>query len=112
MVLRVHDDDVVPMVAPDGLGRTPGGGEGGPAVAPVARFAGSGHGGNDARRGIDFPHGGVQPVYDVDVTVGIDLERVQVVQGRLGCRAAVSGVALTPAARDGRDDPRILVDAA
>src|SRR5437870_5539985 len=43
---------------------------------------------------------------------GVDLEGVQVVEGGLGCRAAVSGVALTAAARDGHDDPGIPVDAA
>jgi len=36
-VLRIRDDDVVLMVAADGLGRTPGGGEGRAAIAAVPR---------------------------------------------------------------------------
>src|SRR5204862_2311597 len=60
----------------------------------------------------DLADGGIQPVDDVDVAVVIDLKRVQVVQGRLGGRAAVTGVALAPAARDRRDDAGSLVDAA
>src|SRR5207245_10088310 len=84
----------------------------GAAVTTVAWFAGPSRRGDDARGGIDFADGGVQPVYDVDIAVGVDLERVQIVQGRLGGRTAISGVALTPAARDGHDDAGILVDAA
>src|SRR5215471_18105782 len=82
------------------------------AVASVARFAGAGDRGDDARAGVDLANGGVQAVDDVDVTVGIDLERIQVVQGRGDRGAAISRVALAPAARDGRDDARALVDSA
>src|SRR5262249_4159812 len=89
------------------LGQHPGA-----AIAAVARFTGSRHRGDDPAGGIDLADGGVQPVHDVDVAVGVDLERVQVVEGRLGGRAAISGVALTAAARDGGDDAGRLVDAA
>src|SRR5262245_4088800 len=82
------------------------------AVAPVARFAGADDRGDDARAGIDLADSGVQPVDDVDVAVGIDLERIQVVQARGGCGAAVPRVALAPTSRDGRDDARPLVDSA
>src|SRR5262245_243585 len=80
------------------------------AVASVARFAGADDRGDAARAGIDLADSGVQPVDDVDVAVGIDLERIQVVQGRGDCGAAISRVALAPAARDGRDDARALLD--
>src|SRR5262245_44066409 len=82
------------------------------AVASVARFAGADDRGDDARAGIDLADSGIQPVDDVDVAGGIDLERIQVVQGRGDCGAPISRVALAPAARDGRDDARALVDSA
>src|SRR3989441_1007234 len=112
LVLNVRDEQAAFPIQ-EAIVRLPQlGQDAGPAVATVARFAGPSRRGDDARGGIDFADGGVQPVYDVDIAVGIDLERVQIVQGRLGCRTAVSGVALTPAARDGHDDAGILVDAA
>src|SRR4029453_7873003 len=84
----------------------------GAAVAAVARLAGPSHRGDDARGGIDFADGGVQPVDDVDIAVGVDLERIQVIQGCLGCRAAIAGVPLTPPARDGHYEARALADTA
>src|SRR5207247_8052332 len=42
IVFGVHDDNVIVMVAPDGLGRPPGGGQGGTAVAAVAPCTGAG----------------------------------------------------------------------
>src|SRR5262245_20617431 len=82
------------------------------AVASVARLAGAGDRGDDARARIDLADRGVQPVDDVDVAVGIDLKRIEVVQGRGGCGTAISRVALAPGSRDGRDDARPLVDSA
>src|SRR4029453_9383120 len=51
-------------------------------------------------------------VHDVDVPVGVHIERVQVIQCRFCGRSAVAGVALTTAAGNGRNNARILVDTA
>src|SRR5437773_2794157 len=112
LILNIRDEQAAftvqeTIVRLPQLGQDPGA-----AVAAVARLARASHRGDDARGGFDFTDGGVQPVDDVDIAVGVDLERIQVIQGRRGCRAAVAGVALTPAARDGHDDARALADAA
>jgi hypothetical protein len=44
------------------------------AVASVAWFAGADDRGDDARACIDLADSGVQPVDDIDVAIGIDLE--------------------------------------
>ncbi len=74
MVLRIHDDDVVLMVAPDGLGRTPGGGEGGAAVAAVPPLTGTGEGGHDTV-GIHFPDAVALALADVGVPLAIHADR-------------------------------------
>src|SRR5712692_9632622 len=53
IVFGVHDDNVIVMVAPDGLGCPPGGSQSGTAVAAVAPRTGAGKGGQDAV-GFDF----------------------------------------------------------
>src|SRR2546425_12516240 len=112
LVLNIRDEQAA-FAIQEAIVRLPQlGQDAGAAVPGVARFARPRHRGDDTAGGIDFADGGVQPVDDVDIAVGIDLERVQIIQGRRVCRAAVAGVALTPAARDGHDDARALADAA
>src|SRR5262249_2622750 len=62
------------------------------AIAGVAWGSRPGHGGDDPGSGGDFTDSGIQPVDDVDVTVGVYLQRVGLVQRRLCGWTTIAGV--------------------
>src|SRR5262249_25776508 len=82
------------------------------AIAGVARGTRPGHGGDDACGGVDFTDGGVQPVGDVDVAVGVYVQRVGLVERRPCGRPAIAGVARCPRPGYGGDRPCDLIDTA
>src|SRR5713101_6482160 len=94
MILRVHDDDVVLMVAPDGLGRTPGGGQGGAAVAAVPPLAGPSEG----------RHAVALALADVGVPLAIHADRPRAHDGGLGGGFPIPGPSLLPITGEGRND--------
>ena len=84
----------------------------GPAVAAVARFARPGDGADDAGGGVYPADDVIQPVYHVHVAVGVNLQRIGLVERRRSRRAAVAGIALGPGAGDGGDNAGSGVHAA
>ena len=111
IVFCVHDDNVVVMVAADGLGRPPGGGQGGTAVAAVAPLTGAGKGGHDAV-GIHFADAVALALADVGVPLTIHADRSGPHDGGPGGRLTIPGPALLPIASEGRDDAGLQVQAA
>src|SRR5213593_4803783 len=103
MVLRIHDDDVVLLVAPDGLGRTPGGGEGRAAVAAVPPLAGTGESGHDAV-GIHFPDAVTLALADVGVPLAIHADRSGAHDGGLRGGLPIPGPSLLPITGEVRHD--------
>src|SRR5262249_47531437 len=65
-------------------------------IAGVAWCPRPGHGSDDTCGGVDFTDGSVQPVDDVDVAVGVYLQRVGLVERRPCGRPAIAGVARYP----------------
>src|SRR5262245_19466737 len=111
IVFCVHDDNVVVMVAPDGLGRPPGSSQGGPAVAAVAPFTSAGKSRHDAV-GIDFADAVAFALADVGVPLPIHADRSGTHDGGSGGRLTIPGPAFLPIAGEGRDDASLQVQAA
>src|SRR5712691_9211437 len=103
MVLRVHDDDVVPMIAPDGFGRAPGGGQGRAAVAAVPPLAGTSERGHDAV-GIHFPDAVALALADVGVPLAIHADRPGAHDRSVRGGVPIPGPSLLPITGEGRDD--------
>src|SRR4030095_6459159 len=86
VVFRIHHDDVVPMVAPDGFGRAPGSVERRTRVAAIAALAGPGECRHDAV-GIHLPNTVALALADVRIALTIHADRAgahdQSLRGRL-----------------------------
>ena len=84
------------------------GDDGLPTIAVEARAKGliTRHGGDDARRGVDFPDDVVVGVGDEDVAGSVDEDALRIVQLSGGGESAVAGIACCTNARDHADDPR------
>jgi hypothetical protein len=103
MVFGVHDDNVVVMVAPDGLGGSPSGNQSGAAVATVAPFTGTGKGGHDAV-GIDFADAVALALTDIGVPLTIHADRPSTHDGGPGGRLPIPDAAFLTIAREGCDN--------
>jgi hypothetical protein len=111
MVLGIHDDDVVLMIAPDALGRAPGGGEGRAVVAAVAPLAGTGEGGHDTA-GIHFPNAVAFSLADVGVPFAIPAHGPGAHDGSMRGGRSVSGPPLLAIAGEGRNDAGLQIQTA
>src|SRR5215467_6491268 len=99
IILGVHDDNVVVMIAPDGLGRPPGGGQGGTTVAAVAPLASTGKGGHDTV-GIDFADTIALALADVGVALAIHADCPGPHNGGPRGRLTIPGAAFLPIASE------------
>ena len=84
----------------------------GAAVAAVSRLPGPRHGCNDARGRVNLTNCGVEPIYDVDVTISVHAYGIDLIDGRLRCLATVAGIALGSSASDRGDNAGGSVNAA
>src|SRR5262245_6488424 len=111
IIFCIHDNNVVVMVAPDGLGCSPGGGQGGSTVTAVAPLTGAGKGGHDAV-GIHCADAVALTLADVGVPLTIHADRPGTHDGGPSGRLTIPGPALLPIASEGRDDACLQVQAA
>src|SRR5262249_34091238 len=108
MVFRIHHDDVVPMIAPDGFGRAPGGGEGRTAVAAVAALAGPGGRRHDAT-GIHLPNAVALTLADVRIALAIHADGAGAHDRSLRGGLPVPGSLLLAVAGESGDDAGLQI---
>src|SRR5262245_38566282 len=111
VVLRVHDDDVVLMVASDGLGRAPGRREGWATVAAVAPLAGTGKGGHDPA-GIHFPNAVALSLTDVGIPLAVHADRPGAHDGSVPGGVSVPGPSLLAITGEGRNGAGLQIQTA
>src|SRR5205814_9666610 len=103
MVLGIDDDDIVLMVAPDGLGRTPRGGDGRSTVAAVPPFTGTGERGHDPV-GIHFSDAVALALADICIPLAVRADRAGAHDGGLRRGFSIPRPSLLTVTGEGRDD--------